>query len=128
MYSSQLRYFKTDKGKEAMKEAQKRYFKTDKGKEAQKRYFESDRGKEALKKAQRRQQEKQALVNSVKAKGCSVCGYNEHFCALDLHHTAGRDHTTQPINLGWKRLIDELINNCVVLCANCHRVEHLGAD
>jgi len=56
-------------------------------------------------------------------KGCKICGYKEHWAALDFHH---RNEKTKSFNvaerkdLGQGRLLDE-VKKCDVLCANCHR-------
>lgn len=57
---------------------------------------------------------------------CSYCGYNKYIGALDIHHL---DPTIKDKNFGsirgWsKSRIDKEIENCVLLCANCHREEH----
>lgn len=56
--------------------------------------------------------------------GCEVCGYDEHACALDFHHTGG----DKVLNVASHRMmaLDTVlaeIDKCSVLCANCHRVE-----
>lgn len=56
-------------------------------------------------------------------KGCRLCGYKEHWAALDFHH---RNDKTKAFNVsegkgvGRLKLIEE-IKKCDVLCANCHR-------
>jgi len=59
---------------------------------------------------------------------CSKCGF-EHPAALDFHHT---DPNEKKFNISKnktyfkhnkERLFEE-IKKCVVLCANCHRIEH----
>lgn len=60
--------------------------------------------------------------------GCSRCGFNYHARALDLHHVdPSTKHSTVShlINsaVSWSRVKAE-IRKCVVLCANCHRIEH----
>jgi len=56
-------------------------------------------------------------------KGCSVCGYNKTSHALDLDHIDRRKKNFSLSNgsrYGWDKIMEEL-ENCVVLCANCHR-------
>ena len=59
---------------------------------------------------------------------CSNCGYDKHTAALDIHHL---DPTIKDKNFknmrGWNkdRIISE-INQCVLLCRNCHAEVHAG--
>lgn len=63
-------------------------------------------------------------------RGCARCGYRAHPAALDLHHTdpkmkefkIARDNT-----MSLARVRAELAK-CEVLCANCHRIEHVGGE
>lgn len=60
-------------------------------------------------------------------RGCKKCGYNAHPNALDFHHRPG---VLKLFTLGgpgfanrsWAA-IEEEIEKCDVLCANCHRIE-----
>ena len=59
--------------------------------------------------------------------GCKRCGFNECSEALDFHH---RNPEEKLFNIGtgclasisWQRIQNE-IDKCDVLCANCHRQE-----
>ena len=56
---------------------------------------------------------------------CSVCGFS-HPAAMDFHHLpgtkkAGVHKLTQ--NGRFTEAYEE-IKNCIVLCANCHRIHH----
>ena len=59
---------------------------------------------------------------------CSSCGYDKHTAALDIHHL---DPTIKDKNFkymrGWsrERIISE-INQCILLCRNCHAEVHVG--
>lgn len=62
--------------------------------------------------------------------GCAHCGYNKHPAALDYHHPGEdrrRDHSkliSQGIG-GWSfKRLKATVEECAVLCANCHRIEH----
>ena len=68
-------------------------------------------------------------VNNIKLKkGCNHCGYNKHAIALDFHHL---DKLLKEKNISsyWRtswaqfKQIENEIEKCEVLCANCHRVE-----
>ena len=56
--------------------------------------------------------------------GCMDCGYNSHSCALDFDH---RDPTSKLFTISngsskhWT-FIQEEIDKCDIVCANCHRV------
>ena len=59
--------------------------------------------------------------------GCSKCGYNEHFTALDFHHVDPDSKEFSIANACRNKqlpAIKDEIRKCVVLCANCHRIEH----
>ena len=72
------------------------------------------------------------LANYKLERGCEICGYSEHACALDLDHiddskksrgkSNNRKSTTPWTSMSQERVEAELLN-CRVLCANCHRVE-----
>ena len=72
--------------------------------------------------------EKQDYVNKYKIeKGCECCGYNKCSAALEFHHPNDDkwEKGKRAINVTWSynRINDE-INKCKVLCANCHREYH----
>lgn len=56
---------------------------------------------------------------------CIRCGEGRPRC-LDFHHTGKKDlGVSQMVNHGYgKERIREEIDECVVLCANCHRKDH----
>ena len=77
---------------------------------------------------------KKNLLEMVHADRCSKCGYiSDNVVSLDFHHTEEKflriadgykgDRLLVPV----ETLISE-INKCVVLCRNCHRLEHLDKD
>jgi hypothetical protein len=56
--------------------------------------------------------------------GCLHCGYKEHACALEFHHEGNKDFDVAGRkNRSWEAIIKE-IEKCIILCSNCHRVEH----
>lgn len=72
---------------------------------------------------------KQLRKQAVEYKGgrCERCGYDRCIDAFDFHHT---DPTQKDFGISsggltrsWKRIQEEL-DKCVVLCANCHREVH----
>lgn len=58
---------------------------------------------------------------------CAHCGYNSCEAALEIHHLVPekKKHTFGDLNIGlsWQE-VDEEIQDCVLLCANCHREIH----
>ena len=68
-------------------------------------------------------------VNSYKLKkGCAHCGYNKEAVALDFHHEDRKDKIIN-VSAHWKtswrqyQKMKKEIEKCIVLCANCHRIE-----
>lgn len=57
---------------------------------------------------------------------CAICGYSKSISALQFHHLnpAEKDKGFDSFT-GWsnKRIKNEL-DNCILLCANCHAEEH----
>ena len=68
-------------------------------------------------------------VNDYKIKkGCDHCGYNKKAVALDFHHKNRKDkiiNVSSHWKSSWKQFekMKKEIKKCIVLCANCHRVE-----
>ena len=63
------------------------------------------------------------------SKGCSKCDEKDPRC-LDFHHTEPSnkiDTVSKLIIFGRKRAWEE-IKKCEILCANCHRKEHILLD
>ena len=59
--------------------------------------------------------------------GCMLCGYRKHHTALVFHHRNPKDKKFS-IKSGnqtraWDK-IEEEIEKCEVLCANCHQIVH----
>lgn len=57
---------------------------------------------------------------------CSHCGIKEPLCIFDFHHTdkEKKDFTlNQKKSLSFDKIKNEL-DKCILLCANCHRIEH----
>ena len=59
-------------------------------------------------------------------KCCIKCG-EDTSVSLDFHHTNNdkRKNISYMVSngYGWSSLISEM-NKCIVLCSNCHRIEH----
>lgn len=55
---------------------------------------------------------------------CSNCAWQGNQAALQFHHLKGKDFTIGNVaNKSWDSIKKE-INKCILLCANCHAVEH----
>lgn len=71
------------------------------------------------------------LVKEAKSgKSCVRCGESRVAC-LDFHHVDPSTKrfalaTARNVGLSLETILEE-IKKCIVLCANCHRVEHDGA-
>lgn len=70
----------------------------------------------------------QEYVNKIKVeKGCYICGYNKCPEALDFHH---KDDNKESGIADLRKQgyavakIQEEIEKCIVICANCHRELH----
>jgi len=69
---------------------------------------------------------KGVFLDSIKVKGCDICGYNGCLAALHFHHT--RDDKSFDLSrrkCSWERLRIE-VEKCIVVCANCHTEIHNG--
>ena len=57
---------------------------------------------------------------------CSHCGFNTHPAALQFHHInpEEKDVSWNKLRLrSWHKIVIEL-DNCLLLCANCHVILH----
>lgn len=80
-------------------------------------------------KANERARKVKEWINDFKVQsGCVDCGYNEHPVALDIDHMDGKTR-----NISTLRSIAAVIaeierHQCVVRCANCHRIKSLETE
>ena len=60
---------------------------------------------------------------------CQACGGKFHHASFDFHHLDPSKKeftiTNKITNFPFEKLVKEL-EKCILLCANCHRVEHAG--
>ena len=75
----------------------------------------------------KRREKHQVYLNKRKDVPCADCGGRFPSVAMDFHHTDESKKDPGFNNMKtWKiQRIDEELEKCVVLCANCHRVRHL---
>jgi hypothetical protein len=67
-------------------------------------------------------QKNRALIENLKKDGCIVCGESRTE-VLDLHHLDPSIKENNISNLSRSKMIVEA-KKCVILCSNCHRMEH----
>lgn len=59
---------------------------------------------------------------------CFICGYNRCNAALELHHKNPKEKDPKIKFGSTRRSFDKIkkeLDKCVLLCANCHREEHV---
>ncbi len=77
---------------------------------------------------QRRRDKLKEMAVEYKGGSCTVCGYFKCREALEFHHT---DPSKKDFAIGSKghtrsfERVREELDKCVMLCANCHREEHV---
>lgn len=78
----------------------------------------------ANKRERDRYREKKDFINSQKTK-CEKCGERRVY-VLDFHHRdkGEKDFTIGRLNKGSLEVLQQEIDKCSVLCANCHREFH----
>lgn len=58
---------------------------------------------------------------------CTHCDLvSTHLCVYDFHHVDMNEKEADPgslLHYSWTRIQKEL-DKCILLCANCHRIEH----
>lgn len=76
-------------------------------------------------------QQKKLVAIGLLGGECAHCGLRtDQLCVYDFHHINPGEKDTGVTNLlesGWKKIEKEL-KKCILLCANCHRIEHHGDD
>lgn len=94
---------------------------------AKERRTYADRREYIIRAVQKRRKKVRSMSIAYKGGKCTRCGYDRCMDALEFHHTdpsqkdfglSGQGHTRS-----WKRVQEEL-DKCVMLCANCHREVH----
>lgn len=74
----------------------------------------------------KRRNETQEVINEAKSKPCADCGIQYPLCVMDFDHL---DRTTKLVDIGklarkgWSLArVQQEIDKCEVVCANCHRI------
>ena len=116
-----------EKWNKAKRDSEKRHPDTVRARRARFR----EKHKEQIK--QKRLAVKRAIMDYIEdfkvSAGCAVCGENYPF-ALDFHHLDPSEKEAGLSTIqarGWRiERVQEEIDKCIVLCANCHRKLHHG--
>jgi len=62
---------------------------------------------------------------------CQKCGYNNHLAALQFHHLDPNEKeftiSSSKHSYSWE-LIQKELDKCILLCSNCHSIEHSKYD
>jgi 5-methylcytosine-specific restriction endonuclease McrA len=82
--------------------------------------------------AKERQRALKEFIVSIMGGCCSVCGYKNYIGALDFHHKDPKEKEFEFRKLGFtnfkrpenRKILDDELAKCVLLCKNCHREEH----
>lgn len=73
---------------------------------------------------------KKDLAIAYKGGKCASCGGTFHQAVYDFHHldpSIKEARSSIFLNWSWKKLKTEL-DKCILLCSNCHRIEHYDKD
>jgi len=86
-----------------------------------------DRKQYLIKAVHKRRKKIRQMAVEYKGSKCERCGYDHCIEALEFHHEdpSQKDFgvSSQGYTRSWKRVQEEL-DKCVMLCANCHRELH----
>lgn len=86
-----------------------------------------DRRQYLIAAVRKRRKKIREMALNYKGGRCQRCGYNRCLEALEFHHlsSSGKDFSvsSKGYTRSWKRVQEEL-DKCILLCANCHREIH----
>jgi hypothetical protein len=96
-----------------------------------KEWFERNYADPEWKAARNKQRADQRRANKARAveymgSRCAHCKQAFPDCCYDFHHkdsSLDNDVPSTVLHCSWKRIVAEL-EKCIMLCANCHRIEH----
>ena len=74
-------------------------------------------------------QKRKAMIEDAKSVPCQCCGKSYPSVVMDLHHidpSTKKDSVSNLLKSGSLQTLQEEIDKCAVLCANCHRLVHAG--
>jgi hypothetical protein len=98
-----------------------------KQKEYARKYYQANKEKTRLRTQRSRARYTKEFIDFKSRLACTKCGFN-HYAALDFHHVIRNPANKKITDLIRAGRIDfameEIMNKCIVLCANCHRIHH----
>lgn len=65
------------------------------------------------------------FTSMVKSFGCALCGYNRTPNAIEFHHIGEKQFAISK-KIRQTSAIKKELENCIMVCANCHREIHAG--
>jgi 5-methylcytosine-specific restriction endonuclease McrA len=84
----------------------------------------ADRREALIKAVSKRRRKIKDMAIQYKGGKCQICGYNKCNAALELHHLKKEDKSFGIGDKGYTRSwakVQEELDKCILLCANCHR-------
>ena len=67
---------------------------------------------------------------SILGNKCASCGFDKYKCSLDIHHLdpKTKDKTFDSMRSWSLDRVKKEIQNCILLCRNCHQAYHSGHE
>lgn len=89
------------------------------------KYYKNNKEKAKIWKNNFREKAKKEFDEFKKTLKCSICGYDKHPKAIDLHHIDpdNKKYLVSRLIYSRNKLKIEL-EKCIPICANCHRILH----
>lgn len=89
----------------------------------------ADRAAYMVEAVRKRRIKLRVMAREYKGNRCEICGYNKCGRALSFHHLDPKQKefglSDKGLTRSWSKIENE-INKCVLLCANCHMEIHDG--
>ena len=120
-------WHENNKGK--LKQYQKRYydknFKSTKPRSTKTKDMLRERHLRFLEKRKQIQKDREFIKNYKNDKCCVICGYNDCPGILEYHHKNPKEKERNVCVYRTKTRFLKELSKCVLLCPNCHSIEHL---
>ena len=91
-------------------------------KEYNKAYHDKNKARRNKQIRDRQRLHKEIIQEHKLKNGCSICGYKKSARALQYHHTGDKEASIARLvtqGAALQRIFEE-IDNCILVCANCH--------